>query len=89
MYVRANPFTLDCFSNPRKRNSPTHTRPSNVIDATGKSRHVLIVFTVAYEYGEVKWKLVSSTLVRYAMAFEVSLMLIILQWSLEISCVWH
>ena len=44
-------------TDPCKRISPNHTGPSNCTQATGKCRHVLIVFPVAYEYGEVSWKL--------------------------------
>ena len=45
-------------------------------------------FTVAYEYGEVSWKLaslVSCASVCYATAFEVSLMLLILRGSLVVT----
>ena len=62
MYVCANHFKSDCFSNesqykadPRKRISLNHTGPSNCTRATNKCS--LIVFTFADQYGEVSWKL--------------------------------
>ena len=88
LYVCANHFTSDHFSNedqykagfastqtPPKWISPNHTGSSNCTQVTGKCRHVLIVFPVSYEYGEVSLKLVKlvkPVLVRYAMAFEAS-----------------
>ena len=50
-----NERSLD--TDPHKRISPNHTGPSNCTRATGKCHRSLIVFTVAYEYGEVCWKL--------------------------------
>ena len=62
--------------------------PGNCTRATGKCCHLLIVFTVTYEYSEVSLKLahsVSSASVCYAMAFEASLMLTILRGSLVVA----
>ena len=55
--TRVSTKLLCLDTDPRIRISPNHTGPSNCTRATGKCRHGLIEFTVAYESGEVSWKL--------------------------------
>ena len=73
LYVCANHFRSDCFSNEgqykagfastlthkmtHKIIGPTNTGPSNCARAIDKCRQALTVFTVAYEYDEVSWTL--------------------------------
>ena len=62
LYVCANHFTWDCFSNEGqyKAGFASTLTPSICTQATGKCRRGLIVFTVPYEYGEVSWTMANS-----------------------------
>ena len=63
-------------ADPHKRISLNHTGPSNCTWATGEC---------CQQFDSIYSCLASSALVRYAMAFEASLMLIILQGSLVVT----